>query len=624
VIGLFIRWYVFGNDMSGIEASLPAPLGILKNFYGYESFRGEQAKIVDHVIKGNNALVVMPTGAGKSLCYQIPSICREGVGIIVSPLIALMKNQVDALQQIGIKAAALNSSLSIEEISQIQSQLFNEELDLLYIAPERLLTESFLARLRRLKIALFAIDEAHCVSQWGHDFRPDYASLSILIEQFPTTPRIALTATADELTQEDIKARLGLNDASTFISGFDRPNIFYHIVPADNPKQQLLRFINKNHRDNSGIVYCLSRKRVEEIACWLESKGFSALPYHAGLSSGVRQQHQDRFLKDDPIIMVATIAFGMGIDKPNVRFVAHLNIPKNIEAYYQETGRGGRDGLPTNAWMTYSLRDSVMQRDFIENSTAPELQKRIWHKKLDSLLGLCEAASCRRQILLAYFGDSCEPCGHCDNCRHPPKTFDATIVVQKALSCVYRTGQRFGVNHVIAVLRGGKNARVQQFRHDQLSTFGIGQDLSQQAWRSIFRQLIVMGYIHVDAQTYNRLIITEKGGTFLRERKTLLLSEYRKVDEDTIFNKKARSRGAEGASEDEQVLFEALRLKRLEIAQTQNLPPYLIFHDSTLWTIAKEVPTSLKQLSQVSGIGAVKLERYGELFLQVTAAHHQR
>lgn len=594
----------------------PEPQAVLKECYGYASFRGEQGHIIDHVIAGQHALVVMPTGAGKSLCYQIPSICRQGVGIIISPLIALMQNQVEALRQLGIKVAAINSSQSSSEREQAQAQLIKGELDLVYVSPERLLMADFLASLQHLTVALFAIDEAHCVSQWGHDFRPDYAKLSILAEKFPQVPRIALTATADALTQEDIQTRLGLQTAQKFVSGFDRPNIHYQIVPSDNPRQQLLRFIQNNHQGDCGIVYCLSRKRVEEIADWLETQGYQALPYHAGLPSEVRALHQDRFLKEDNMIMVATIAFGMGIDKPNVRFVAHLNIPKNIESYYQETGRAGRDGLPANAWMTYSLADSVMQREFIVQSDAPDLQKRIWHQKLDSLLGLCEAATCRRQLLLAYFDDGCEPCSNCDNCDNPPKTFDATVVVQKALSCIYRTEQRFGVNHIIDVLRGSLNIKVRQFKHDRLSTFGIGNELSQAEWRGVFRQLVALGIIHVDVQTYNRLVITEKGAAFLKEKQMLQLAAYRKTESRIKTTAKA-TQPAYAANTNEQALFEILRQKRLEIAQQKNIPPYLIFHDSVLWSMVKQKPQTDEEMLAISGVGQAKLKRYGRVFLQV-------
>lgn len=602
---------------------MTTPLDILNSCYGYTAFRGEQAAIIDCLISGENALVVMPTGAGKSLCYQIPSLYCDGVGIIVSPLIALMQNQVDALRQLGVKAAAMNSSLSYPDFLKVASDLENGELDLLYVAPERLLMPEFLADLKSLKIALFAIDEAHCVSQWGHDFRPDYANLSVLSDLFPDVPRIALTATADALTQEDIQTRLGLHDARVFVSGFDRPNIHYSIVPADNAKQQLFKFIDENHRGECGIVYCLSRKRVDEVAAWLKEQGFNALPYHAGLNSVKREKNQSRFLREEHIIMVATIAFGMGIDKPNVRFVAHLNIPKNIEAYYQETGRAGRDGLPANAWMAYSLQDLVMQNSFIEQSEAPDLQKRIWSQKLNSLLGLCEAATCRRKILLAYFGDHCAPCGKCDNCDNPPKTYDGTTVAQKALSCVYRTGQRFGVTHVVNVLRGAANDKIKQFGHDTLSTYGIGDDISQKAWRNIFRQLIAMGYVRVDIQQYNRLLITEKGVSFLQEKQSVQLAEYKELSKSLKNQRKtpaAHKESGESATESEQALFDALRAKRLEIAQSQNVPPYVIFHDSVLWGLAKQKPTSIDKMLTINGVGEVKIKRYGKAFLDVVNA----
>jgi ATP-dependent DNA helicase RecQ len=606
-----------GMASTTIKTEHPSPLSLLNNHYGYTAFRSEQSNIIDHVIAGHHALVVMPTGAGKSLCYQIPSQCRQGVGIIISPLIALMQNQVDGLQQLGICAAAINSSQTPKQLQKTYKQLQDGTLDLLYIAPERLLMDTFLQTLESMPIALFAIDEAHCVSQWGHDFRPDYAKLSILADRFPSVPRIALTATADALTQQDIKSQLHLETAHTFMSGFDRPNIHYSIVAADNPKQQLLQMITKNHMNECGIVYCLSRKRVEDITLWLKNQGFNACPYHAGLSHDTRQQNQDRFLKEDNIIMVATIAFGMGIDKPNVRFVAHLNIPKNIEAYYQETGRAGRDGLPSNAWMTYSLSDSVMQRSFIENSNAPDLQKRIWHQKLDSLLGLCETATCRRQLLLAYFGDTSEPCGHCDNCNHPPKTFDATLVAQQALSCVYRTSQRFGVNHVIAVLRGSHSAKIEQLGHTQLSTFGIGQAVSQQAWRTIFRQLIAVGFIQVDIQAYNTLSLSQKGVQFLREKQTLVLAEHQKTNNSTASKKQTQKAAQLDATHEEKALFDALKLARSTLATSQNIPPYLIFHDSVLWALATQKPNALEAMSDISGIGEVKLKRYGEIFLKV-------
>ncbi|MEM9242987.1 MAG: DNA helicase RecQ [Pseudomonadota bacterium] len=593
-----------------------SPQTVLSKYYGYEQFRGKQQDIIDHVIAGKHALIVMPTGAGKSLCYQIPSLCREGVGIIISPLIALMQNQVDALQQLGIKAIAINSHQTMEQQQSAQCRLEAGEFDLVYVSPERLLMDDFLERLDRVSIALFAIDEAHCMSQWGHDFRPDYARLSILAKRFPSIPRLALTATADALTRQDIQNQLGLHADSQFIAGFDRPNIHYSITQGENPKQQLLHFIKKNHQQDCGIVYCLSRKNVEETADWLTDQGFVALPYHAGLSAAIRQKHQQRFLKEDNVMIVATIAFGMGIDKPNVRFVAHLNIPKNIEAYYQETGRAGRDGQTAQAWMVYRLADVARQRDFIESSTAPEQQKRIWHQKLNALLGLAEAPSCRRQILLRYFGDNCRPCGNCDNCLSPPKKFDATIDVQKALSCIYRTKQFFGVAHIITVLCGKSNAKVREHGHDKLSTFGIGEHISQKAWRVIFRQIAALGLIHVDVQHYNRLRITDKGFEFLRQKQTIELTEYRTL-KDTPDRKKPKQQAHEAASESDQTLFEALRAKRLEIAQAQEVPPYIIFHDSVLWGLVREKPTSLKAMRHVSGIGDVKLKRYGLPFLEV-------
>ena len=601
---------------------MPTPLEILQQCYGYNEFRGQQAQVINHLISGHSALVVMPTGAGKSLCYQIPSLCLVGVGIIVSPLIALMQNQVDALKQLGISAAALNSTLSLAQSAEVKAQLQRGELDLLYVAPERLLLPSFLSLLKNSDIALFAIDEAHCVSQWGHDFRPDYANLAILKDYFPNIPCIALTATADALTQQDIQHQLNLKNAKVFVAGFDRPNIHYQITVADNPKKQLLQFIESKHANDCGIVYCLSRKRVEEIADWLTAQGKPALPYHAGLSTLAREKHQKRFLNED-IIMVATIAFGMGIDKPNVRFVAHLNIPKNIEAYYQETGRAGRDGQPANAWMAYSLNDVVMQNSFIDQSEAVELQKRIWYQKLGALLGLCETASCRRQLLLQYFGNDCEPCGHCDNCDNPPKTYDGTLLAQKALSCVYRTGQRFGVSHVIDVLRGGESSKIKQFAHDTLSTYGIGQDISQKSWRNIFRQLVAKGLIHVDAQNYNRLQISEQGRDFLRNKKNLQLAEYQYIKtkaENTKKNKnknKNKNNNSIDANDNEKELFQQLRTKRAALAAEQNVPPYVIFHDSVLWTMAKEKPQNLDEMLNINGVGAVKIKRYGNVFLEV-------
>jgi ATP-dependent DNA helicase RecQ len=603
--------------MSVTEKS--SSLDLLEHYYGYHQFRGCQAEVVEHVINGGHALVVMPTGAGKSICYQIPSLARDGIGIVISPLIALMQNQVDALQQLGINAVALNSNQTSEEQRVIKQQLRKGELQLLYVSPERLLMENFLEQLKQTKIALFAIDEAHCVSQWGHDFRPDYVKLSVLAELFPNIPRIALTATADKLTQQDIQLRLKLPEQGCFITGFDRPNIHYQIVTADKPKQQLLKFIKQNHWNDSGIVYCLSRSRVEEITQWLVQHGLTALPYHAGLSAEVRQQNQTQFLNEEKIIMVATIAFGMGIDKPDVRFVAHLNLPKNIEAYYQETGRAGRDGLPAMAWMSYALSDVVQQRNFITQSDAPDKQKRIWNQKLDALLGLCETVSCRRNILLNYFGDQDNSCGNCDNCITPPETYDATIDVQKALSCVYRAGQRFGVAHIISILRGSQDAKIKQHHHDKLSTYGIGRDVSQKAWQVLFRQLIALGLLYIDVERYNCLIITPKGKQFLQDKSSINLLKYRHI-QDAIQSKIKRKPAAEISSSfsvESQMLFDALRQKRLLLAKQQKVPPYVIFHDSVLQALAEVKPMTIDEMRNISGVGEVKLKRYGKVFLAV-------
>ncbi len=489
---------------------------ILQKSYGYSNFRGKQQEIIEHVISGEHTFVLMPTGGGKSLCYQIPSLCCSGVGIVVSPLIALMQNQIMALEELGIRAAAINSTMTITEVASVKQAVRNNEIDLLYVSPERLLMDDFQALLASITIALFAIDEAHCVSQWGHDFRPEYQKLTMLVEKFPTVPRIALTATADQATRKDIIKQLQLQGGKTFVAGFDRPNIHYTITDSGDAKQQLLRFIREQHQGDSGIVYCLSRKKVDALAKWLTDQGFNALPYHAGMTSDKRSTHQDQFLKQENIIMVATIAFGMGIDKSNVRFVAHMNIPKNIEAYYQETGRAGRDGLPANAWMIYSLQDIALQRQFIESSDANEQQKRIEHQKLNCLLGLCEATRCRRQVLLEYFSDSCEPCDNCDTCLTDIKTFDATVAAQKALSCVYRTGERFGVAYLIDVLLAKDNHRIKNFNHNKLSTYGIGKEFDKSQWQSIFRQLVSHSLLNTDIAGHGGLYITQNGRKFLK------------------------------------------------------------------------------------------------------------
>lgn len=595
------------------------PLAILKKTYGYDSFRESQAEIIEHVISGNNAFVLMPTGGGKSLCYQIPALCRPGVGIIISPLIALMQDQVEALTQLGIRAAAINSSMGASAIEQTKRQIRAGEIDMVYVAPERLLMEDFLALLTESPIALFAIDEAHCVSQWGHDFRPHYTGLAILAEKFPGIPRIALTATADTPTRKDIVERLHLANGRTFITGFDRPNIHYSIVIKDNPRQQILRFIKENHQNDSGIVYCLSRSETDETAEWLCGQGFKALPYHAGLGADIRAYNQSRFLREDSIIMVATIAFGMGIDKPDVRFVAHMTIPKNIEAYYQETGRAGRDGLPANALMVYGMNDAAMQRNFIEGGGAPENQKRIERQKLNSLLGLCEAASCRRQIMLEYFGNSSPPCNNCDTCLAPPETFDGTIAAQKAISCAYRTDQRFGVNYLIDVLLGKNDERIKSFRHDKTSTFGIGAEYGKQEWQSIFRQLVAQNLLRVDLAEHGGLKITPQGHAFLKEKKSLRLRKYTgKVRTQTSERKREVKNFAVVADEN---LFIALKTKRLEIAKAQNLPPYVIFHDKTLREMAIIKPTSVNDMLKISGVGEQKMHRYGQIFLSVIAEH---
>ncbi len=591
------------------------PINILKTVFGYDSFRGQQQAAIEHVIAGQDALVLMPTGGGKSLCYQIPSLLRVGVGIVISPLIALMQDQVSALLQLGVKAAFLNSTLSTEQARQIEQQLLNNELDLLYIAPERLNAPRTLDFFAKLKIALFAIDEAHCVSQWGHDFRVDYLQLSVLHERFPSVPRIALTATADERTRQEIIHRLKLEHAPLYLSGFDRPNIRYAIVQKQNARQQLLAFMRNQHEGESGIVYCLSRKKVEEIAQWLHSNGINALPYHAGMSNQDRQQHQQQFLMQESVVIVATIAFGMGIDKPNVRFVAHLDIPKSVEAYYQETGRAGRDGLPADAWMAYGLQDVVTLRRMLASSDADEAHKRLELHKLDAMLALCEQVHCRRQTLLGYFGDHLEqPCGNCDTCLEPVETWDGTIAAQQALSCIYRTSSRFGVHYLIDVLQGKQIERILSFNHHQQSTFGIGKELDEQQWHSVFRQLVARGLVGVNFEHYSALYLLEASRPILRGEQQLILRKDTKPEK--IIGKKiagiAKSRNDSNAA-----LWEALRAKRKEIADDQQIPPYIIFHDATLMAMMEHKPTSLTELAQLSGVGQHKLDLYGEKFLAV-------
>ncbi|CAA6813266.1 MAG: ATP-dependent DNA helicase RecQ [uncultured Thiotrichaceae bacterium] len=590
-------------------------LDILQNTFGYEDFRSNQKAIVDGVIAGRDVFVLMPTGGGKSLCYQIPALVREGVAIVISPLIALMQDQVDALQQHGVRAAYLNSSLSFQEQQNVLGALHRQALDLLYIAPERLVTSAMFDHLLQARISLFAIDEAHCVSQWGHDFRKEYQQLSILRERFPHVPRIALTATADQRTREEIIAQLGLQNAEVYISSFDRPNIRYLIEEAStNARESLWRFIQREHPEDAGIVYCLSRKKVESVAEFLTKKGQTALPYHAGMSAELRQHHQQRFLREEGVIIVATIAFGMGIDKPNVRFVAHLSLPKNIESYYQETGRAGRDGKPANAWMSYGLQDVILLRQMLENSDAADIFKRVTQHKLQSLLGLCELVNCRRQTLLAYFDETlAEPCGNCDNCLHPPKTYDATTNAQKALSCIYRTEQRFGVTYIIDVLRGKSNERMIHNGHDRLTTYGIGDDVAPAEWRSLFRQLIAMGYVHVDVE-YGSLKLADSARSLLRGETLFMARIIEKIKAGKIKKEKLHK-----LRSFDQELREALRQCRNGLADEQGVPPYMIFHDSTLDEMARMRPTNNEAFLQLSGIGQFKLDKYGKEFLKVIA-----
>ncbi len=590
-------------------------LNILQGIFGYETFRPQQQEIVDHLIDSGDALVLMPTGGGKSLCYQIPSIVRTGVGIIISPLIALMQDQVNTLRQNGVRAAFLNSTLGHEEVRAVEMKLHHDELDLLYVAPERLMMPRMLDLLDHIPVSLFAIDEAHCVSQWGHDFRPEYVQLSVLHERFPQIPRIALTATADGTTRREIIQRLALSGARQFISGFDRPNIRYRISEnIGNAREQLLGFIRNEHPGDAGIVYCLSRKRVDDVAAWLTSRELTALPYHAGLSAQVRQRNQERFLREEGVIIVATIAFGMGIDKPDVRFVAHLNLPKSLEAYYQETGRAGRDGQPANAWMMYGLQDVITLKQMQANSIAPEEIKRIERHKLDAMLGLCELTTCRRQALLRYLGDELtEPCGNCDTCLEPPETWDATAAAQKALSCVHRTGQRFGVTYLVDVLLGKVNERINRFGHDKVSTYGIGSELNQGEWRNLYRQLIARGLLAVDLEGYGGLRLTEESRPVLRGEQPLHLRRFSRKARAKSRERKASRYAETGKSK----LWQALRSRRQQLADQQGVPAYIIFHDATLAEMVENCPETLAQMSNISGIGERKLADYGETFLDV-------
>ncbi len=590
------------------------PLAILNSIFGYHEFRGPQAAVIDALVAGDDVLVLMPTGGGKSLCYQIPALVREGVAIVISPLIALMQDQVSALRELGVRAGFLNSTLSSQEWWQTESALQRGELDLLYIAPERLIQPRTIELLHSLTISLFAIDEAHCVSQWGHDFRADYLKLDLLHREFPQVPRIALTATADLRTRDEIVARLQLQNAQQFISGFDRPNIQYRIAQKNNPKIQLMRFLREEHAGNSGIVYCLSRNKVEQIADWLRSEGFNALPYHAGLAANIRQQHQERFLREDNIIMVATIAFGMGIDKPDVRFVAHLDLPKSIEAYYQETGRAGRDGEPATTLLLYGLEDVVKLRQMMAQSEGNEEFKRNEQQRLNAMLGLCEITSCRRMSLLRYFGDNpTQACGNCDCCLTPPQTWDATEAVQMALSCVYRTGQRFGAGHVIDVLRGSNNEKILSFDHHKLTTYGIGKQLSADEWKSIFRQLVARGLLDVNSDGFGGLLLNETCRPYLRGDEKINLRRDIKL----AVSSPRRANLSQAIEAEDQSLWNALRACRKRLAEEQGVPPYVIFHDATLREMLEFRPLTPEQLRNITGVGESKLKRFGEEFLAV-------
>jgi ATP-dependent DNA helicase RecQ len=580
---------------------------VLQEVFGYPEFRGHQAEVIDHVAGGGDAVVLMPTGSGKSLCYQIPALLRDGVGVVVSPLIALMHDQVAALHELGVRAAFLNSTLTGAQAAEVEARTRRGELDLLYVAPERLLMPRCLDLLAQSRLALLAIDEAHCVSQWGHDFRPEYLQLDVLRSRFPGVPRIALTATADAQTREEILARLELGDARVFVSSFDRPNIRYRIVEKDDARRQLVDFIRAEHAGEAGIVYCLSRKKVDETAAALQSQDIVSLPYHAGMDADSRRRHQERFQREDGIVMVATIAFGMGIDKPDVRFVAHLDLPKSVEGYYQETGRAGRDGLPADAWMAYGLQDLVQLRRMIDESPAGEAQKRVQAAKLDAMLGLCETAECRRVRLLGYFGEAAAPCGNCDTCLDPPATFDGTLAAQQLLSCVYRTGQRFGAMHVIDVLRGESTEKVAQRGHDKLTTFGIGAERSAREWRAIVRQCIALGLLEVDHEAYGALRLAGESRAVLKSERNVMLRAWREP------KRAARTRGTgEALAGPAQALFERLRAWRVEAARRHGVPAYVIFHDATLRDIARTRPASLEALRGISGIGTKKLEAYGE------------
>lgn len=594
------------------------PQQLLHSLFGYEDFRGQQLDVIQHVIDGGDALVLMPTGGGKSICYQIPAMLRDGVGVVISPLIALMQDQVSSMQQLGVNAQALHSGIDWQLQNQIQQQALNGDLDLLYISPERLMTEACMTLLRSCKIALFAIDEAHCVSQWGHDFRPEYLQLECLQQNFPHVPRMALTATADRPTQQEMVKRLGLNLAQKYISSFDRPNICYRIMQKQKGKQQLLDFVQLQHQGNAGIVYCMSRKKVDETALWLVDQGIAALPYHAGLGAEKRAYNQHRFLNEEGLVMVATIAFGMGIDKPNVRFVAHLDLPKSIESYYQETGRAGRDGLPADAWMVYGLQDVMWLRQRLEQTDMDASIKRSEQSKLDAMLGLCEITHCRRQAILSYFNeDAASGCGNCDNCLEPVATFDGTEVARKALSCIYRSGQRYGVAHLIDILMGKPTDKIKTAGHDKISTFALGQELDQKQWRSVYRQLLALGLVSSDPENYGGLQLLPNCRPLLKGDAQLQLRLDRKVSIKTPKASKARLQIAD----DDMDLWQLLRELRMALAQDQKVPPYVIFSDSSLLEMLHTKPQSLLQMSHINGVGEKKLDRYGDDFLALIQQH---
>ena len=599
-------------------------LRVLKDVFGHTGFRGAQGEIVEHVASGGDALVLMPTGGGKSLCYQVPALLRTGTAVVVSPLIALMQDQVAALTLLGVRAAFLNSTLSLDQVRDVERSLLDGSLDLLYVAPERLNTPRCLDLLTHVQPALFAIDEAHCVAQWGHDFRPEYLQLSVLHERFPDVPRIALTATADPATRAEIIERLALQDARVFVSSFDRPNIRYTIIDKDDARKQLLRFIRTEHPDDAGIVYCLLRKKVDETAEWLVAQGLRALPYHAGMDTQTRAVNQGRFQREEGIIVVATIAFGMGIDKPDVRFVAHLDLPRSIEGYYQETGRAGRDGAAADAWMAYGLADVVQQRRFIDQSEGSEAFRRVSSGKLDALLGLCETAQCRRVHLLAYFGEEGVPCGNCDNCLTPPETWDATVASQKALSAIYRTGNRFGATHLIDVLRGKDTERIRQWGHDKLTVHGIGKVEDDNLWRSVFRQLVALGFARVDQESFGALVLTEAARPVLRGEQKVTMRRMAERARDAGGTSGSRSRGTrasavapvDGAAAE---LLAALKAWRLDEARNQSVPAYVILHDSTLIELARGRPSDRDELGDIAGFGSRKIERYGDMLIKLIA-----